>query len=144
MQFAGFRSQADELFTSSGSYFHATRTLKAVATQPPKGTKTRTPQNGPTNYHIREARGILEGSTVGVFRTLGCLGNCISAAPCSREYFLVILGLYRDNGKENGNYYSGLYRDYRRFYWGCINLFLPTMNPPHTPVWYHLSYSLSS
>ena len=24
-----------------------------------------------------------------------------------------ILGLYRDHGKENGNYYNGLYRDYR-------------------------------
>ena len=24
-----------------------------------------------------------------------------------------ILGFYRDNGKENGNYYNGLYRDYR-------------------------------
>ena len=24
-----------------------------------------------------------------------------------------ILGLYRDNGKENRNYYNGLYRDYR-------------------------------
>ena len=24
-----------------------------------------------------------------------------------------ILGLYRDNGKENGNYYNGLYRFYR-------------------------------
>ena len=23
-----------------------------------------------------------------------------------------ILGLYRDNGKENGNYYNGLHRDY--------------------------------
>ena len=24
-----------------------------------------------------------------------------------------IWGLYWDNGKENGNYYNGLYRDYR-------------------------------
>ena len=24
-----------------------------------------------------------------------------------------ILGLYRDNGKENGNYHSGLYRDFK-------------------------------
>ena len=24
-----------------------------------------------------------------------------------------ILRLYRDNGKEHGNYYNGLYRDYR-------------------------------
>ena len=24
-----------------------------------------------------------------------------------------ILGLHRDHGKENGNYYNGLYRDYR-------------------------------
>ena len=24
-----------------------------------------------------------------------------------------ILGFYRDNGKEKGNYYNGLYRDYR-------------------------------
>ena len=27
----------------------------------------------------------------------------------------VILGLYRDNGKENGNYYNELYRDYRDY-----------------------------
>ena len=26
-----------------------------------------------------------------------------------------ILGLYWDNGKENGNYYNGLYRDYRGY-----------------------------
>ena len=26
------------------------------------------------------------------------------------------LGLYWDNGKENGNYYHGLYRDYRVYY----------------------------
>ena len=25
----------------------------------------------------------------------------------------ILLGLYRDNGKENGNYYNGLYRDYK-------------------------------
>ena len=32
----------------------------------------------------------------------------------------VILGLYRDNGKEKGNYYNGLYKVYRlilRVYW---------------------------
>ena len=28
-----------------------------------------------------------------------------------RVYFMT--GLYRDNGKESGNYYSGLYRGYR-------------------------------
>ena len=27
-------------------------------------------------------------------------------------YIEVILGLYRDNGKENGSYHNGLYRDY--------------------------------
>ena len=27
-----------------------------------------------------------------------------------RDYIGDILGLYRDNGKENGNYYNGLYR----------------------------------
>ena len=26
-------------------------------------------------------------------------------------YIRVILGLYRDNGKENGNYYNGLYME---------------------------------
>ena len=26
-----------------------------------------------------------------------------------------ILGLYRDNGKENGNYYIGLYWDHREY-----------------------------
>ena len=29
-----------------------------------------------------------------------------------------ILGLYRDNGKENGNYYNGLYRGYIGFSMG--------------------------
>ena len=29
-------------------------------------------------------------------------------------YIEVILGLYKDTGKENGNYYSGLYRGYIR------------------------------
>ena len=28
----------------------------------------------------------------------------------------VIEGIYRDNGKENGNYYNGLYKDY----YNCI------------------------
>ena len=27
-----------------------------------------------------------------------------------RDYIEIILGLYGDNGKENGNYYNGLYR----------------------------------
>ena len=31
-----------------------------------------------------------------------------------RDYIRVILGLYWDNGKENVNYYNGLYRDYIR------------------------------
>ena len=31
----------------------------------------------------------------------------------------VILGLYRDNGKENGNYYNGFYRCYRVI-WGFL------------------------
>ena len=26
-----------------------------------------------------------------------------------------ILGLYRDNEKENGNYHNGIYRDYRDY-----------------------------
>ena len=28
-------------------------------------------------------------------------------------YIGIIQGLYRDNGKENGNYYNGLFRDCR-------------------------------
>ena len=31
------------------------------------------------------------------------------------------MGLYLDNGKENGNYYSGLYRDYRES-WGYFGI----------------------
>ena len=31
-------------------------------------------------------------------------------------YIGIILGLYRDNGKENGNYYNGLYRGYMGVY----------------------------
>ena len=38
-----------------------------------------------------------------------------------------MLGLYRDNGKENGNYRN--YRDYIRIYWGYIGI----MEKP-TPV----------
>ena len=34
--------------------------------------------------------------------------------------YWVIFGLYRDNGKENGNYYYGLYRDYVRYIWGIM------------------------
>ena len=34
-------------------------------------------------------------------------------------YIMVLLGLYWDNGKENRNYYNGLYRDYR-VYIGAI------------------------
>ena len=34
----------------------------------------------------------------------------------------IIYGLYRDNGKENGNYFNGLYRDYRGLYWGNIGI----------------------
>ena len=32
-----------------------------------------------------------------------------------------ILGIYWDNGKENGNYYNGLYRDYRVYYVGLYS-----------------------
>ena len=27
---------------------------------------------------------------------------------------------YRDNGKENGNYYNGIYRGYIRLYWDTV------------------------
>ena len=33
-----------------------------------------------------------------------------------------ILGLYWDNGKENGNYYNGLYRGQIGLYWGYIGI----------------------
>ena len=33
-----------------------------------------------------------------------------------------ILGLYRDDGKENGNYYNGLSRDYRDYIVGYIRI----------------------
>ena len=39
-----------------------------------------------------------------------------------RGYIGVILGLYWDNGKENGNYYNGLYRGYIGLYWGYIGI----------------------
>ena len=35
-------------------------------------------------------------------------------------YIGVILGLYWDNGKENGNYYNGLYWGYIGFYIGIM------------------------
>ena len=35
-------------------------------------------------------------------------------------YIRIILGLYWDNGKENGNYYNGLYWDYIGFYIGIM------------------------
>ena len=42
-----------------------------------------------------------------------------------KVYLRVVLGLYRDNGKENGNYYNGLYRDCIGYilglYWGYID-----------------------
>ena len=36
-----------------------------------------------------------------------------------------ILGFYWDSGKENGNYYTGLYRDYRVYVGGEMS-FNPT------------------
>ena len=33
------------------------------------------------------------------------------------DFYRVILGLYWENGKENGNYYNGLYRGYIGLYW---------------------------
>ena len=37
--------------------------------------------------------------------------------------------IYRDNGKENGNYYSGLYRGYNRVYyrvlWADVKIMAP-------------------
>ena len=38
----------------------------------------------------------------------------------------LLLGLYWGNGKENGNYYNGLYRDYRVYQQGKLN---GPMNP---------------
>ena len=32
----------------------------------------------------------------------------------TREYVAFILALYRDNGKQEGNYYTGVYRVYIR------------------------------
>ena len=32
------------------------------------------------------------------------------------------MGLYWDNGKENGNYYNGLYRGCIGLYWGYIGI----------------------
>ena len=32
------------------------------------------------------------------------------------------MGLYWDNGKENGNYYNGLYRVYIGLIWGYIGI----------------------
>ena len=49
------------------------------------------------------------------------LGGASALQPFLRRMFaprwvpvlaVIILGLYRDNGKENGNYYNGLYRGY--------------------------------
>ena len=37
-------------------------------------------------------------------------------------YIGYILGLYRNNGKENGNYYLWLYGDFRGIYWGYIRI----------------------
>ena len=39
-----------------------------------------------------------------------------------------ILGLYRDNGKENGNYYNGVHMDYRVYGGGCPN-YGPFLDP---------------
>ena len=40
-----------------------------------------------------------------------------------------ILGLYRDNGKENGNYYNGLYRVYIGCNMGGIWVVVKIMDP---------------
>ena len=42
----------------------------------------------------------------------GALATCQKLLKPKLSY---ILGLYRDNGKENGNYNNGLYRDYRTY-----------------------------
>ena len=36
-------------------------------------------------------------------------------------YIYISIYIYIHNGKENGNYYNGLYRDYR-VYWGYIGI----------------------
>ena len=43
----------------------------------------------------------------------GLLLSGLFRSYINRVYIGVILGLYWDNGKENGNYYNGLYRDYK-------------------------------
>ena len=52
------------------------------------------------------ATGLMESYTFNVF----IIGNYYNGLY--RVYIGIILGLYRDNGKEHGNYYNGLYRVY--------------------------------
>ena len=60
----------------------------------------------------------IRGTLIGVpiLRTI-ILGGSILGSLILGNYRvcrdpIVVLGLRRDNGKENGNYYNGLYRDY--------------------------------
>ena len=39
-----------------------------------------------------------------------------------RGYIWIMLGLYKDNGKENGNYYDGLYRGYIQWHFKALSL----------------------
>ena len=47
-----------------------------------------------------------------------------------RDYMEVILGIYWDNGKENGNYYIGLYMDLQRHSYKVTLSFLGSIPTP--------------
>ena len=44
--------------------------------------------------------------------TSSCRTTQAQPPACTRGNIRCILGLYRDNGKEDGHYYNGLYRGY--------------------------------
>ena len=78
---------------------------------------------------VEKVRSLAVAKSMGSIGSIGLYWDYVGRMEKNMETIIVgyigillgyILGLYRDNGKENGNYYNGLYRDYIRVYIGVI------------------------
>ena len=72
---------------------------------------------------MRETGEQLQGCGPNIKGRAWCLVGLSQISKRPPKKFPVILGLYGDNGKENGNYYNGLYGDNGKengnYYRGC-------------------------
>ena len=68
--------------------------------------------NGKQDGNYTDYIGVIQGLQDLYWGYIGIMEKKMETTIACWGYIRVILGLYGDNGKENGNYYNGLYRVY--------------------------------